>query len=41
MVVTGDYVPFGGIARGQYPVCSVYLLDGGRMLETKFLESFT
>lgn len=41
VVMTGDYLQFGGTARAQYSVCSVYLLDGKRMLETKCYESFT
>lgn len=40
LLVTGDYLQFGGFARAQHSVCSVYLLDG-RMLETKCYESFT
>lgn len=41
MVVTGDYLQFGGFARAQYSVCSVHLLEERRMLETKCYESFT
>lgn len=41
VVLTGDFLQFGGSARAQYSECSVYLLDGRRMLETKCYESFT